>query len=372
MLGFTNINNDINIINKNLYHVLSCKEYANSLYYTTYHAAKRAHSVGFEGDTMFDNMEYVYAVYKHRSFSKAAESLYISQPSLSLTIKKVEKQVGAPLFDRSTNPIRPTECGEEYIRCAERIMDVQNSFEMYLGDFQSLQTGTLVLGASNFFTSYILPPLLTQFKTRYPQVDVVLREANTPDLERQLFDGSLDLIVDNNEFDDILFKKQFFYAEEIILAVPKTMLPKELAFYALSTNDIVQGIHLKKETPAPPLALFSSLPFILLRRGNDTRTRSDSIFSKSHFSPSVILELDQLATAFHVAYRGLGVTFASDTLVREVLPQDKLVYCKLLGPMTKRDNYFHYKHNKYLSRPMEAFLEVATKSGTATAKPLQD
>ncbi len=317
---------------------------------------------------MFDNMEYVYAVYKHRSFSKAAESMYISQPSLSLTIKKVETRIGSPLFDRSTNPIRPTECGEEYIRCAERIMDIQSSFETYLGDFQTLHTGTLVLGASNFFTSYILPPLLTQFKTNYPQVDVVLVEANTPDLERQLFDGSLDLIVDNNEFDDTLYKKKFFFAEKIILAMQKKWMHAGLKPYALSTKDVVQGLHLKQETKAPPLSLFSNLPFILLRRGNDTRTRSDKIFSENNFSPTVILELDQLATAFHVAYRGLGVTFASDTLVKEILPQEELVYFKLNGPITERDNYFHYKYNKYLSRSMEAFLAVATSADSPCAE----
>ncbi len=314
---------------------------------------------------MFSNMEYVYAIYKHRSFSKAAESLYISQPSLSLTIKKVEKRVGSPLFDRSSNPIRLTECGEEYIRCAERIMDVQSSFETYLGAFQAFQIGTLVLGASNFFTSYILPPLLTQFKTSYPQVDVVLKEANTPDLERQLFDGSLDLIVDNNEFDDKLYKKQFFFAEELILALPKNQMRASLEPYALSTEDIVQGVHLQKDALSPPFSLFSEIPFILLRRGNDTRTRADHVFAEHHFSPMVILELDQLATAFHVAYRGLGATFASDTLVREISPQDKLVYFKICGSQTRRHNYFHYKHNKYLSRPMEAFLAEATAFGTS-------
>ncbi len=308
-------------------------------------------------------MEYVYAVYKHRSFSKAAESLYISQPSLSLTVKKVEKKVGSPLFDRSSNPVRLTDCGKEYIRSAERIMDIQASFETYLGDLHTLQTGTLVLGASNFFAAYILPPLLTQFKTSYPHVDVVLVEANTPDLERKLFDGSLDLIADNNEFDDKLYEKQFFYAEELILALPESLMSAKLAPYALCTKDIVQGVHLKEETLAPPLSLFTSVPFILLRRGNDTRIRAEHIFAKHKFSPTVILELDQLATAFHMAYRGLGITLASDTLVREILPQDKMFYFKICADKTKRDNYFHYKHNKYLSRPMEAFLSVATSFG---------
>ena len=61
-------------------------------------------------------MNYVYEVYKERSFSKAAENLYISQPALSAMIKKVENKVGMPLFDRSTNPIQLTDCGKRYIK----------------------------------------------------------------------------------------------------------------------------------------------------------------------------------------------------------------------------------------------------------------
>ena len=65
---------------------------------------------------MFKGMEYVYEVYREHSFSKAAQNLYVSQPSLSATIKRIENRIGFPIFDRSTTPIRLTECGEEYIK----------------------------------------------------------------------------------------------------------------------------------------------------------------------------------------------------------------------------------------------------------------
>ena len=65
---------------------------------------------------MFNSMNYVYEVYKERSFSKAAANLYISQPSLSATVKKVEERIGSPIFDRSVSPIQLTECGQHYIK----------------------------------------------------------------------------------------------------------------------------------------------------------------------------------------------------------------------------------------------------------------
>ena len=70
---------------------------------------------------MFEGKKYVYEVYKTRSFSKAAANLYISQPSLSATIKKIEARLGTPIFDRSTSPIMLTECGEKYIHYVEHL-----------------------------------------------------------------------------------------------------------------------------------------------------------------------------------------------------------------------------------------------------------
>ena len=89
---------------------------------------------------MFQGMNYVYEVYKEMSFSRAAKNLYISQPSLSAAVKKAETQIGFPVFDRSSNPIRLTELGREYIRSIESIMEVEQGFENYVRDMQELKS----------------------------------------------------------------------------------------------------------------------------------------------------------------------------------------------------------------------------------------
>ena len=149
---------------------------------------------------MFNSMNYVYEVYKERSFSKAAANLYISQPSLSATVKKVEERIGAPIFDRSVSPIQLTECGRHYIKAVEEIMDTQSRFENYLNDLNELKTGQIAIGGSNLFASYILPPVITRFTQKYPLVKVHLVEANTPQLVDQLFRGTLDMVIDNSSF----------------------------------------------------------------------------------------------------------------------------------------------------------------------------
>ena len=100
---------------------------------------------------MFTWKKYVCEVYRERSFSKAAQNLYISQPSLSARIKKVEEQIGVPLFDRSTSPLQLTEAGRIYIRAAEEISEIEQRVENAINNLNTLQTGRLSIGASNLF-----------------------------------------------------------------------------------------------------------------------------------------------------------------------------------------------------------------------------
>lgn len=82
---------------------------------------------------MFQGMEYVYEVYKEKSFSKAAASLFISQPSLSANVKRIEKRIGCPIFDRSTKPLQLTECGRKYIESVERSWKLKRISEILFG-----------------------------------------------------------------------------------------------------------------------------------------------------------------------------------------------------------------------------------------------
>ena len=82
---------------------------------------------------LFREMDYVYAVYANKSFSKAAEEMFLSQSSLSLMVKKAERRIGAPIFDRSSLPITLTEAGEAYIRAVEQIRSVTDTFRSGVG-----------------------------------------------------------------------------------------------------------------------------------------------------------------------------------------------------------------------------------------------
>ena len=155
---------------------------------------------------MFTWKKYVYEIYKEKSFSKAAQNLYISQPSLSARIKKIEQQIGAPIFDRSTTPLRMTEVGEAYISAAEKIFQIEQDMENYINDLNTLKSGSITIGASNLFAAYILPPIITKFKKCFPDINIRLTEGNTTQLEELLCNNTVDMVFDNNHYDNILCK----------------------------------------------------------------------------------------------------------------------------------------------------------------------
>ncbi len=308
---------------------------------------------------MFVWKKYVYEVYKERSFTKAAQNLYISQPSLSARIKKIEEIIGEPLFDRSTTPLQLTEVGKVYIEAAEEITQIEQRVENYINDLAGLKTGNLAVGASTLFAAYVVPSLITQFNQKFPDVHIQLIEGNTAELEEMLGSNALDFVIDNYHYDSILYNKELYCEENILLAVPKHFaVNEELGMYQLSYKNIKNKNYLNQKYPAVPLGRFADLPFIMLTQGNDTRTRGDRLCRNVGFKPNIVLEFNQQSTAYMASSTQLGATFISDILVSQLPTFENLVYYKLDGEEAKRKVFFYYKTHRYKTRVMEEFIRM--------------
>lgn len=311
---------------------------------------------------MFTGKKYIYEVYKEKSFSKAAQNLYISQPSLSARVKKIEDQIGVPLFDRSTSPLKLTEIGEIYIEAAKEIFEIEQRVENHINQLTTLKTGHLSVGASNLFAAYVMPQLITQFQQRFPDIRIRITEGNTTQLESMLSNNYLDFVVDNYRYDNIMYNKELYCTENILLAVPKHFsIHEQLTDYQLSYNDIKNKSYLSESSPAVPLCRFSKLPFIMLAPGNDTRLRGDKLCREAGFHPNIILEFNQQSTSYMAASTQLGATFISDILVSQLPSFENLVYYKLAGEPARREVYFYYKNHKYKTKVMEEFLSMMHK-----------
>ena len=124
---------------------------------------------------MLRYMKYAYAVYEERSFTAAAKKLYISQPALSLTIRKLEEALGYPVFERSGKTVSLTPPGEKYIRAVEKILRIQADLEKELDDMRLLHTGQLRIGCSAVICAGMLPKVLKSFMEKYPGIQVELK-----------------------------------------------------------------------------------------------------------------------------------------------------------------------------------------------------
>ena len=134
------------------------------------------------GMDMFSNKDYVLEVYNEKSFSKASQNLYVSQPSLSASIRRIELKIGAPIFNRTTKPITLTDIGKEYIEKALQIKKIENEFSNYINDSLNIVKGNIKIGGSNLFVSYILPPIIAKFNKTYPGIEFTIYEDKTTSL----------------------------------------------------------------------------------------------------------------------------------------------------------------------------------------------
>lgn len=307
-----------------------------------------------EGTMLLHEMNYVYEVYRQRSFTKAAQALYIAQPSLSQMVRKAEARIGAPIFDRSTSPIGVTELGRAYIRAAEQVLQIEADLQQYLDDTEKCLTGALTLGGTTFFTSYVLPPLVSAYSERYPGVELRLHEAHTGQLKQELQEGTLDFALDNTLLDPAIYEAVEIQTEQVILAVPRALpVNEKAAAFRLSAKELPQA-----GAPCVPLELFADTPFLLLKEGNDTRSRAEQLCAQAGFEPKIRLALDQQLAAYNLAGYGLGAAFISDTLALSAPPDERLCFYRIDSPDAVRTISLFYKRTRALTAPMRAMLTM--------------
>lgn len=309
---------------------------------------------------MFKNKEYILAIYREKSFSKAAETLSVSQPSLSACVKRIEQKISQPIFDRSSNPLKLTEIGEEYVRLAIEMTEMEKNFERYVSDHSNLLTGTIRLGGSSFFSSLILPKLIRDFNAEYPQIKFEIYEDSTKKLMNKLSSGELDIVVDNAENEDENIISSVFSSERLLLAVPNSFeINDSLKQFRLTGDDIKQNKHLNEDVSVD-ISVFKNEPFVLLHPENDTGKRADKLFKKQNVTPNVMFRLDQQVTAFNVSCAGMAISFVSDTLVKSLNSARQIYYYALSDKKAERNIYLYQKKNHYLSLASRYFIDKNT------------
>lgn len=311
---------------------------------------------------MLNEMKYVYAVYQERSFTKAAKKLFLSQPALSNMVKKAEQELGSPIFDRSTVPLTLTKEGEFYIRTIKQIMMLEQNIQTYFEDIQALNIGSLSVGGSSFFCSFILPDLIGKFKSYYPNIAIELLEGNVRELRDGLENGNLDLIIETSvKKADPTFQTFFYKHEIIVLAVPvQNPINEQLKKYQCAGEWFFhQDGKIASQVPAVPLEQFANTPFVLLKEGNDLGSRGIHICKEAGFYPKIAILTDQILTAANIAANGIGAVFLRADLFHYYGIQNKFCLYRLDSSLAKRDVFFAAKKGRYINKAMQTFLKIA-------------
>ena len=306
---------------------------------------------------MFSHADYIYTIYRERSFTKAAEKLYISQPALSATVRKVEKDLGYPIFERGVKEIVPTAIGMKYIEAVEQVLSIGKQLQRQTDDLLQLRTGSITLGSTTFIASYVLPGVLRAFSRLYPGISVNLLVEQSTILQEKLEKGLVDIAIDNTLSCNEEYLYSPLFTEQIIVGVPEEFpVNQKLTAMRLPADSQAWAA-----VPKLDMALLANEPFILLKSGNNMRQTAGAIFGEKGIKPHISYEFDQLMTSISFAQNGLGVCFLTDTLLRFGQTGKGLALYQPDTAFSQRTLYAIRKKNKYLPSAAQAFLEFLNK-----------
>jgi len=181
-------------------------------------------------------LEYIIAVDQYRHFVKAAEKSFVTQPTLSMMIKKLEEELDLTIFDRNKHPIEPTREGEEVIRRARVMVAEANSLKEYSKELKGEITGELRLAIIPTLAPYLLPLFLRAFTDQFPALRLYIHEMVTDEIIAKLKDGDIDMgllatpLRDLQIAEHVLFYEEFFAYASLAEKLPKKkyLLPKEI------------------------------------------------------------------------------------------------------------------------------------------------
>ncbi len=261
---------------------------------------------------------YIAEIAKQGGISKAANALFISQPSLSLYLKNLEQRLGMELFETSSGSARPTAAGQVYLEHAQQILGIDNALMEALDGIKRRQVGVVRLGITGTRSTYIVPALLKCCRETHPGIEVRISENNTAELEERLFrKRDLDIILTNEPFHSHHLSSQLIFQEEVLLAIPKLFL-----------KDVPLVYSEKSPIPWVDLGRLKDMPFTLLKSGQRLRQMADLFFSSYSFQPKVTLETQRVETALAMTRNELSACFIYDSLYTNYC-EDNIQVCRV-------------------------------------------
>lgn len=220
------------------------------------------------------HLRYFIAVACARSFTRAADQLHVTQPTLSHQIKQLEQRVGTTLFARGGKDVELTAAGRLFKPYCERILKEVDASALAISELEGLMRGTLRMAVFHSFSHSMLPPILSEFALRYPGVQVTARLVPRADMERELINGALDCAVAYVSDDNEHIESERLFDEELVL--------------------VVGSGHILAADSFLPMRGLVKLPLVLLTPEFGARQFVDRFFAEARLKPHIILEMNAI------------------------------------------------------------------------------
>ena len=281
------------------------------------------------------------AVAKHLNFTRAADELFMSQPAVTFQIKQLEELYSTRLFERRHGNVSLTPAGELVFSYAEKIMALSDEMETRLAESSGEMRGPLLIGASLSIAEYLLPDLLSEFNSLYPQVRACLIVANSDTIERRIAEHTLDLgLIEAPSKVAGVASEDGGTDELVVICAPDSPLAGSAS---ITAKTLVDYEYISRES------------------GSGTREVTESYFRKQKIEPELLkiqMELGSSEALKAIVRQGLGFAIVSRLVVEQDV-ENSLLLAMPLKPALKRDFNLIYPQERFRTRMASTFIAFA-------------
>ena len=283
-------------------------------------------------------LEYFSSVVQEKSFSKAADKVFRTQPAVSIAIRRGEEEIGLPLLDRTQKTPVLTEAGQVVYDYAQRILDLRNQVAQAIAEMQTLKKGRVRVGANESTSLYLLPELILTFRERHPEVKVEIFRHVSSHLPREVLDRNVDFALMASEPED-----------RDLEAFP--VLKDELALIMSPRHPLAGRASIK-------IKELGSESFIAHNVKSGSRVKVIEAFARHHTPLNITLELATIETIKRFVQKRVGLAFVPRMCVREELERGVLVSVPVRGLSHTRTLWAAHRRGANFSPAASAFLNV--------------
>ncbi|SIN70303.1 LysR family transcriptional regulator, hydrogen peroxide-inducible genes activator [Acetomicrobium flavidum] len=304
-------------------------------------------------------LQYVLAIAKTKSFTQAAEQLYVSQPALSQAIKRLECELEVELFYRDRTKVVLTPAGVIFVEGAREILKQVDNLKRQIKHFRANPQDTISIGVSQFYGKHFLYFLIDGLKQNLPSYRIKIIEGESKFLENLIDQGKLDFGI----FPAPIYNKSVHFTPIYIEKILFTFNKRNKDAFSLLPNAF-DGKYIN-------LFLYKEFPFILLKEGLKLRVLADKICTSYGFKPKAILESENLDTIYSLVTHNYGVAFLPSTIFQSInIEKSEVSFYPLKSKLSKRDIGIAYKEG-YLDKNLVSKVVQSIGNKVSTNKNLK-